>query len=134
LSEIVLSQKFLKHCTINMPTYDYQCNTCGIEFEQFHGFKEEPSPCKCGSSDIKIVINQPPIGFVKGEAKTLGQLAEKNTKKMGRYELDDRRAYQNAEKKEKKKDWWEKSGDASKSDINKMSKSQKAKYIRDGKK
>ena len=83
---------------------------------------------------IKIVINQPPIGFVKGEAKTLGQLAEKNTKKMGRYELDDRRAYQNAEKKEKKKDWWEKSGDASKSDINKMSKSQKAKYIRDGKK
>ena len=90
-----------------MPTYDYQCNTCGIEFEQFHGFKEEPSPCKCGSSDIKIVINQPPIGFVKGEAKTLGQLAEKNTKKMGRYELDDRRAYQNAEKKEKKKDWWE---------------------------
>ena len=37
-------------------------------------------------------------------------------------------------KKEQKKDWWEKAGDASKSDINKMSKSQKAKYIRDGKK
>lgn len=117
-----------------MPTYDYLCNDCGFEFEQFHKFGETPDPCECGSSNIKIVINQPPIGFVKGEAQTLGQLAEKNTKKMGRYELEDKRGYHNAEKKEKKKDWWEKSGSATKSEINKMSKTQKAKYIRDGKK
>ena len=63
-----------------MPTYDYLCNECGCEFEQFHGFNKTPEPCKCGSSDIKIVINQVPMGFVKGEPTTLGQLAESNTK------------------------------------------------------
>ena len=69
-----------------MPTYDYECNDCGCEFEQFHRFSEDPSPCgSCGSSNIKTVINQAPMGFVKGEPTTLGQLAENNTKNMGRY-------------------------------------------------
>tara|TARA_R100001129_G_scaffold185085_2_gene171958 strand:+ start:628 stop:981 length:354 start_codon:yes stop_codon:yes gene_type:complete len=117
-----------------MPTYDYLCNKCGCEFEQFHGFNQTPEPCECGSSDIKIVINQPPAAFVKGEPTTLGQLAESNTKNMGRYELEDRRAYQNEGKQKPKKDWWQKSGSASKDEIGKMSKSQKAKYIKDGKK
>ena len=117
-----------------MPTYDYLCNDCNCEFEQSHGFNKTPEPCKCGSSDIKIVINQPPEAFVKGEPKTLGQLAEANTKNMGRYELDDHRAKQEKGnlKKQKPKDWWEKSGNANKSEINKMSAKQKAKYIRDG--
>ena len=87
-----------------MPTYDYLCNKCGCEFEQFHGFNQAPEPCECGSSDIKIVINQPPAAFVKGEPTTLGQLAESNTKNMGRYELEDRRAYQNEGKQKPKKD------------------------------
>ena len=117
-----------------MPTYDYLCNACGHEFEQSHGFGKTPEPCSCGSKDIKIVINQPPAAFVKGEPTTLGQLAESNTKNMGRYELEDRRAYQNEGKQKPKKDWWQKSGSASKDEIGKMSKSQKAKYIKDGKK
>jgi len=55
---------------------------------------------------------------------------------MGRYELDDHRAKQQKGnlKKQKPKDWWQKSGDANQSDINKMSASQKAKYIKDGRK
>ena len=119
-----------------MPTYDYLCNACGHEFEQVHGFGKTPEPCSCGSHDIKIVINQAPVAFVKGEAKTLGQLAEANTKNMGRYELEDHRAKQEKGnlKKQKPKGWWQKSGDASKTEINKMSTSQKAKYIQDGRK
>jgi|TARA_Y100000996_G_C22318721_1_gene559378 putative FmdB family regulatory protein len=120
-----------------MPTYDYLCNECGCEFEQSHGFGKKPSPCEsCGSSDIKIVINQVPMAFVKGEAKTLGQLADRNTSKMGSYELSEKRAKQEEGnlKKQKSKDWWQKSGSANSSDINKMSTSQKAKYIKDGKK
>ena len=119
-----------------MPTYDYLCNACGHEFEQVHGFGKTPEPCSCGSHDIKIVINQAPVAFVKGEAKTLGQLAEANTKKMGRYELEDHRAKQEKGnlKKQKPKEWWQKSGDATKTDINKMSKTQKARYIKEGKK
>ena len=117
-----------------MPTYDYLCNDCGCEFERIHGFGKTPDPCECGSSNIKIVINQAPAAFVKGEPTTLGQLAESNTKNMGRYELEDKRAYQEAGKQKPKKEWWQKSGDDSSADINKMSKSQKAKYIRDGNK
>lgn len=64
-----------------MPTYDYLCNDCGSEFERIHGFGKTPEPCECGSSNIKIVINQVPMGFVKGEPTTLGQLAESNTKR-----------------------------------------------------
>ena len=115
-----------------MPTYDYLCNDCGSEFERVHGFGKTPEPCECGSSNIKIVINQAPAAFVKGEPTTLGQLAEANTKNMGRYELEDKRAYQEAGKQKPKKEWWQKSGNASSADINKMSKAQKAKYIRDG--
>ena len=115
-----------------MPTYDYLCNDCGCEFERIHGFGKTPDPCECGSSNIKIVINQAPAAFVKGEPTTLGQLAEANTKNMGRYELEDKRAYQEAGKQKRKKEWWQKSGNASSADINKMSKAQKAKYIRDG--
>ena len=78
-----------------MPTYDYLCNECGCEFEQAHGFHDEPSPCEsCGSPDIKKVINQAPMGFVKGGVTTLGHLAERNTSKMGRYELGDKRGQQ----------------------------------------
>ena len=55
---------------------------------------------------------------------------------MGRYELQDKRAQQEKGnlKKNKSKEWWQKSGDATKTDINKMSKTQKAKYIKEGKK
>ena len=120
-----------------MPTYDYLCNDCGCELEQFHRFNQEPSPCEdCGSSNIKIVGNQVPMGFVKGEPTTLGQLAESNTSKMGRYELQDHRAKQEKGnlKKQRPKTWVEKSGDATQADINKMSKAQKARYIKDGRK
>ena len=117
-----------------MPTYDYLCNDCGSEFEQVHGFGKTPEPCQCGSSNIKIVINQVPMGFVKGEPTTLGRLAESNTKKMGHYELQDKRGkHEEGNLKNKKpKEWWQKSGNASKSEINKMSKAQKARYIKDG--
>lgn len=119
-----------------MPAYDYECQNCSHEFEQFHGFNDTPSPCeKCNSKSVEIVVNQAPTGFVKGEPSTLGQLAESNTKNMGRYELDDRRAEQEKGnlKKQKPKDWWEESRSATKSEIGKMSKSQKAAYIKKGK-
>jgi len=70
---------------------------------------------------------------VKGEAKTLGQLAENNTKKMGSYELSKRREQQ-AKGNLKKKTWKEKAGDATPKEIQKMSPQQKQRYIREGKK
>ena len=116
-----------------MPAYDYECQDCSHEF---HGFNDTPSPCeKCNSKSVEIIVNKAPTGFVKGEPTTLGQLAESNTKNMGRYELEAKRAKQEKGnlKDKKPKEWWRKSGSASEKEIGKMSKDQKTKYIRDGK-
>ena len=118
-----------------MPTYDYKCEDCNHEFEQSHGFNVQPAPCeKCESKNLKIVVNQAPMAFIKGEPTTLGQMAESNTKNMGRYEIEDKRRHQKEGKMKPEKEWWQKSGDATKADISKMTKTQKANYIRKGKK
>ncbi len=46
-----------------MPTYEYQCQTCGYRFEKFQSFSEEPlKECpQCGEA-IKKVIS--PVGIV----------------------------------------------------------------------
>ena len=48
---------------------------------------------------------------------------------MGHYELQDKRAYQEEGKVKKEKSWWQKSGDANKSEISNMTEKQKANYI-----
>ena len=90
---------------------------------------------KCKKTTLYQVIS-PPTVFVKGEATTLGQLSERNTAKMGQYELGDKRGRQEEGnlKNKQEKNWIEKSGDATKSEISKMTKKQKATYIKDGKK
>ena len=117
-----------------MPTYEYQCKECDCNFEIVKRFNEshEKKCPDCGKASLYQVISPPTI-FVKGEATTLGQLSERNTAKMGRYELGDKRGRQE-EGNLKKKNWVEKSGEATKSEINKMTKKQKANYIKDGKK
>ena len=74
--------------------------------------------------------------FVKGEATTLGQLADRNTSKMGKYELEKNNNDQKKGdiKSSKPKEWWQKGGDATAKEINKMSEKQKSDYIRKGKK
>ena len=86
----------------------------------------------CRKGALYQVIS-PPTVFIKGEATTLGQLSERNTAKMGRYELSDKRGKQE-EGNLKKQSWVEKSGNATQSEIKKMTKNQKARYIQDGKK
>lgn len=82
-----------------MPTYEYLCDNCHNNFEIMQSIKAEPvKVCdKCGSDTIHRVIF-PTTVFCSKEPKTLGQLAEKNTKKMGRYELQEkRRAHKESE-------------------------------------
>ena len=118
-----------------MPAYDYECQDCSHEFEQSHGFNDMPSPCeKCSGGNVEIIVNQAPCAFVKGEPTTLGQLAESNTKNMGTYETEDKRRHQEEGKVKQKKEWWQKSGDATKVEISKMTKTQKANYIKKGQK
>ena len=46
-----------------MPTYEYKCEDCGVVFERFQHFAEEPVRCcpECGCS-VRRVIH--PVGIV----------------------------------------------------------------------
>ena len=98
-----------------MPTYEYQCENCNHNYE------------------IEKLMSDP---HEKREASTLGHLADRNTSKMGKYELGDKRGKQEeaSKKTEKPKEWWQKGGGATKKDISKMSDKQKSDYIFKGKK
>jgi putative FmdB family regulatory protein len=46
-----------------MPTYGYQCEECGVEFERFQHFSEEPvRVCPECSGPVRRVIH--PVGIV----------------------------------------------------------------------
>lgn len=75
-----------------MPTYDFECEACAYYTEIKQGFdgpSEHECPC-CGKMTLVKVFINPPSIMVRGEPKTIGQLADKNTSKMGKYELDDK--------------------------------------------
>ena len=66
-----------------MPVYEYKCSNCEDQFEVYQGVKD-PVKKKC-SKCKKIGLERllfPAMGCVK-EIRTLGQLAEKNTKMAG---------------------------------------------------
>jgi|TARA_R100001163_G_C5027110_1_gene168351 hypothetical protein len=66
--------------------------------------------------------------FVRGEPSTIGQLADRNTEKMGRYEMSDRKEKDGINKSregQERRDMHKK--------INSMTETQKLKWIRDGK-
>lgn len=67
-----------------MPTYEFQCNSCNIEFDAYQSFKEyddnkQESCVVCGSSSHRLLTT--PLHCHVKEIKTIGQLAEINTKR-----------------------------------------------------
>lgn len=76
-----------------MPTYHYACKNCKEEFEASHSIKEPiRKKCPfCENDTLEVVLDEPPV-IINKEVKTIGQLAEKNAKEMGRYALEERMA------------------------------------------
>ncbi len=67
--------------------YDYECSQedCGFLFEveqRVTANRMRKCPM-CHQRSLERVILVAPLGFVKGRVETIGQLAEKNSKKMG---------------------------------------------------
>ena len=114
-----------------MPTYDFECEKCAYYTEIKQGF-EDPSThtCPhCGEKTlVKVFINPPSIS-VRGEPTTIGHLAERNTSKMGKYEIDDRNANNNIHQDQNTP---EKKRAKLNQRINKMTPTQKLKWIKDG--
>jgi putative FmdB family regulatory protein len=48
-----------------MPTYNYKCKVCGVEFEKFVPFSKNPEDVICpnGHKDIRRLFSPPVIVF-----------------------------------------------------------------------
>ena len=113
-----------------MPLHDYECAECGTSFSDvYQKYEEDPlTKCEaCGKESLQKIFATPTF-FVTQEAKTLGQLADRNAKKMGHREVQEREL----RNKEKTKSTMSEAKKELYSGINKMNDSQKRKYI-DGK-
>ena len=113
-----------------MPTYDYVCESCGHEINDLYQSFSEDTLVKCpscGQDSLNRVIYGGIGTFVK-DVKTVGQLADKNWKSMGNYK---RSEIEQSRKESSKSNDSPLSvfGDASRSQINKMTPEQKKKYI-----
>jgi hypothetical protein len=76
-----------------MPTYDFECSKCGRVHEIFRSISEGlpenvgqlDKPCCHGNTKVFQIYHAPDISVraSASEAQTLGQLAERNSKKLG---------------------------------------------------
>jgi len=70
-----------------VPSYEFRCESCGLDFEEFKktiGAPEAP-PCPGCSGKTELLIGgDQVIGRVNGDPTTLGQQAELNSRKMGK--------------------------------------------------
>lgn len=112
-----------------MPTYDFECEGCAFYTEIKQSF-DAPSRHTCPHCEketlVKVFINAPSV-MIRGEPTTIGHLADRNTSKLGKYELQDKNMQnnigQNKEATDKRK---------LNRKINSMTQTQKLKWIRDG--
>mgnify|MGYP003128221058 CR=1 FL=1 len=113
-----------------MPTYDFECSACAYytEIVQKHNDPSVYECPHCNEESLRKIFINPPAMFVRGEPSTIGQLADRNTEKMGRYEMSDRKEKDGINKSregQERRDMHKK--------INSMTETQKLKWIRDGK-
>lgn len=112
-----------------MPLYDFECEPCAYYTEIRQGPEDSDvhlCPHCMDTTLRKVFINAPAISVV-GEANTIGQLMDKNTKNMGRYEIEDRNKanniHQDVEARKKREE---------RRKINSMTPEQKMKWIKEG--
>lgn len=106
----------------------YICDNCDHTFDISQGFNDEKlKKCpECNENSLYQDLSGQ-YSFVIGEPKTVGQLAERNTKKMGRYELEAKMVADGIPERIEKRKKIEKINK-----ISKMTPDQKRKYIYEG--
>ena len=75
-----------------MPSYTYACGACEHQFVEFQSIHDKPlKKCSnCGKLKLERLIKVAPAVHVKDkEAKTVGDLAIKNTSKMSCQQYED---------------------------------------------
>lgn len=110
--------------------YDYRCKCCGNKIiDCYQSIHDKPyTECDvCGKHGLERIIYSPTV-FCKGEPTTLGQLAEKNAKSMGKTLVQEKEG----KNKAGKKDALREAKTELNRKINKMSESQRQRYIENG--
>lgn len=112
-----------------MPTYDFECEPCAFYTEIKQGFNDPSThACPlCGKETLVKVFINPPAIMVRGEPTTIAQLADSNTRKLGKYEIQDK----NAQNKIHQKSAITEKRQLNRK-INSMTQQEKVKWIRDG--
>lgn len=116
-----------------MPEYHFRCQKCdtvSVEYWLISEYDDKIKKNKCHHCKSKKVNREYLLDNIHGtvkEIKTIGQLAEANTKKLGRYGLEEKMQKDNKivpKEAKDKKDLMRK--------INKMTPAQKQKWIVEG--
>lgn len=89
-----------------MPNYDLICSNCGnkweifLSFNDFHKIGTKIScPCCNKRKTVSVSIEDVSIHtYIYQEPKTVGHQAARNTEKMGKYELESRKAKEKEER------------------------------------
>lgn len=106
--------------------YEYRCLNCNYECEHVQSIKDKPlkkcPSCKKNKLERLISVTS---GFVRKEATTIGQLADRNSKRLGKSEVQER----DLKRKEESKVALDQAKVELNRKINKMSEIQKRKYI-----
>jgi putative FmdB family regulatory protein len=73
-----------------MPEYQYECKNCDNSFDIVESIKADAQTLctKCGCETLFRVIFAPINSRFNNEVNTVGQLADRNWKKMGHYERE----------------------------------------------
>jgi len=109
--------------------YDYQCSSCNSIHEIDHGIKTTKRKCpKCGENKLEKIFLSAPASFVRQDAVTVGQLAERNAKRMGKNEVQER----DLKDKEGKKEAMSKAQKELYKKIGKSDESKREKFINEG--
>ena len=115
--------------------YDYVCDKCSHEiFDYYQSINDDPiTKCpECLEDGLRRVISGGAGAFVHN-VNTIGSLADMNAKRNASKIIESEAKKKESQPKQEKS-WYQKSGGASNSEINKMTKEQKANYIMRGKK
>jgi putative FmdB family regulatory protein len=114
--------------------YDYGCKSCNyVMTDVYQSIKDDALvKCpRCGQDSLYRMIYGGLGHFVK-DAKTIGQLADKNWNELGHYQKSE--LEQKSKDKKQSSSTFSSAGSATKKEINNMTKEQKTKYIITGEK
>ena len=126
-----------------MPAYTFACDACNIGWivscDRSEYTSDQECP-KCNGKNTYRDFAEDEVHAQVYNVTTVGQLAERNSKKIGKTKVQEKDAINKEKFKEHMgkakptESWWNKQGTANRSEINKMTPQQQKNYIMKGKK